>query len=255
MPKAGDQVPDGPTSFARRLAAVEKQLRELRAARRLENASVGKGGVRVIDGGRLAMDTPSQVRMIDIGKINQTDYNHGDGTPQQAVLFRREDGTLFMSCFSYPPFGSETQAWKFYDRGGNVVIAEDTNTGQGLARPYLDVPMGPSFDGGWDYWPRNGTTTMAGLWEGRFYKQLPKITVLVRTSMDTAGATGFIELAVNGVAQGSPTSVSFSAGYVTLGPFSLDGYGHMEQISLIVQGRRNTGTGAIRASVVSAYNL
>lgn len=254
MPTAGDQVPGGVTALSRRLAAVEKELQELRAARRLEQASVGAGGLRVVQGGRLAMDTPANVRMVDIGKIENEDYNNLDGTVQQAQFQRRGDGSLFFACYSAPQVaGSDTQAWTYYDREGNAIFAEDTNSGQGLARPYLPVTMGPHADGGWDYWPRTSGTTMAGLWEGRLYKQLPSVTVIMRTSMDTSGATGSLELTINGVGQGA-VSVGFSIGYVTLGPYPLTGYGHMAQIPLAVQGRRVSGTGAIRASCYTAYN-
>ncbi|MEV6124370.1 hypothetical protein AB0M23_28335 [Streptomyces sp. NPDC052077] len=254
MPTPADQIPPDPTSLARRVATLERELRELRAARRLEKASVGKGGLRIVDGGRLAMDTPQGVRMVDIGQITAAQYDHGDGTPQQGVQLRREDGTLFLACFSYPPSGFDWQAWALYDRTGSVVVAEDTNSGQGLARPYLEVPMGPSYEGGWDYWPRTSSTTATPLWEGIVYKQLPRVAVVVRASMDTSGATGELDLTIGGIAQEPPVPVSFSVGYITLGPYPLD-YAHMDQITLAVRGRRTSGTGALRASIVSAYNL
>lgn len=254
MPTAGDQVPGGVTALSRRLAALEKEVQELRAARRLERASVGGGGLRVVQGGRFAMDTPSNIRMIDIGKIDNANFNNLDGSAQQAQFQRRADGSLFFACFSAPQIaGTDTQAWTYYDREGNTIFAEDTNSGQGLARPYLPVAMGPHADGGWDYWPRTASTTMAGLWEGRLYKQLPNVTVVVRTSMDTSGATGALELTINGVGQGT-ANVSFTIGYVTLGPYSLASFGHMAQIPITVQGRRVSGTGAIRATFHTAYN-
>ncbi|WP_411078513.1 hypothetical protein [Streptomyces sp. cmx-10-25] len=254
MPTPGDQLPGGPQQMARDIADLKRQVRELRAARRLENAAVGAGGLRVVNGGRLAMDTPGRVRMVDIGKLNDQQYNHADGTPQQAIQLRRDDGTLAWACFSYPPSGFETQAWKFYDRTGNVILAEDTNSAQGLARPYLPVPLGPAYEGSWDYWPRATATTTTRLWQGRFYKQLPNIVLVMQASMDTSGATGTIELAVGGTVRAS-ASVAFSVGYVTLGPYALDGYDHMQQVDITVQGRRTAGTGALRATLYSAYQI
>ncbi|MET7649305.1 hypothetical protein ABZS83_37985 [Streptomyces sp. NPDC005426] len=254
MPTAGDQLPGGPTDLARRLAAVERELRELRAGRRLENASVGSGGVRVVNGGRFAMDTPINKRMVDIGAINNDSYNHFDGTRQQGIFFRREDGSPMFSCFSYPPFGSEAQAWKFYDNTQSVVVAEDANSGQGLARPYLPVALAPAYAGGWDYWPRTSATTLTELWAGRIYKQQPRLVVVVRASMDTSGATGSISLRINGESQPAQT-VGFSVGYFTLGPYTLTNTDHMQQIDIAVEGKRDTGTGTIRASLHSAYTL
>ncbi|MDF6043261.1 hypothetical protein LRD69_14100 [Streptomyces sp. JH14] len=254
MPTAGDQLPGGATDLARRLAALEREVRELRAARRLENASVGAGGVRVVDGGRFAMDTPAKKHMVDIGAITNDDYNHGDGTRQQGIFLRREDGSPMLSCFSYPPFGSEAQAWKFYDNSGSVVLAEDANSGAGLARPYLPVALAPAYGGAWDYWPRTSATTMTELWGGRIYKQQPRIVVVVRASMDTSGATGSIGLKISDVSQPSQ-SVGFAVGYYTLGPYSLANFEHMQQVDITVEAKRDSGTGTIRASLFSAYTI
>lgn len=252
MPTAGDQVPAGPTDVSRRLQALENEVRELRAARRLEAASIGEGGLSIRDGGRLAMLTPGGVRMVDIGKIDSPQFNHFDGSPQQAFVLKREDGTNFMACFSYPPLGSEAQAWKFYDRSGNIVVAEDTNSAQGLARPYIPIPMGPDFEGGWDYWPRATGTATTILWSGRFYKQTPNIAIVVQASMDTSGANGTLDMTVQGTVQGSAQNVGFSAGYLTF-TANLAAYDHMQQIDVAIRGRRTSGTGALRASLYSAY--
>ncbi len=254
MPTPADQLPGGTQQMARDIADLKKQVRELRAARRLENAAVGAGGLRVVNGGRLAMDTPGKVRMVDIGKIGDASYNHGDGSPQQAVQLRRDDGSLFMACFSYPPSGFETQAWSFYDRSGNVILAEHTNSGQGLARPYLPVNLGPAYEGSWDYWPRTSGTTTTRLWQGRFYKQLPRIVLVMQASMDTSGATGVIEMTVGGTVRAS-ANVGFSVSYFTLGPYDLDSWDHMQQVDIVAQGRRTAGTGTLRAALYSAYQV
>lgn len=253
MPTAGDQLPADPQTMARRLAAVERELAELRAARRLEQATVGAGGLRIVNGGRLAMDTAGGVRTVDIGAISDGRFNHADGTAQQGIFVRREDGTLALSCYS--GIGDTNQAWNFYDRDGRSVFSEDTSSGSGLARPYLPVQMFPAIDGGWDYFPRNGTTTMTELWSGMIYKQQPRIVVVAVAAMDTVGATGYIELRINGAAQGSPTAIDAGGAYATLGPFNLNQFAHMQQISISLYGRRNTGTGSLRASVYSAYTI
>ncbi|WP_327703646.1 hypothetical protein OG530_19340 [Streptomyces decoyicus] len=252
MPTAGDQLPSDPQSLARRLAAVERDLSELRAARRLEQATVGAGGVRIVNGGRHAMDTNSGVRMVDIGAFADQRFNHPDGTAQQGMWLRREDGSTIFSLFAGQ--GETNQAWSWRDRAGNQVLADDTASGSGLARPYLPVPMSPAFDGGWDYWPRTANTTMSELWAARIYKQQPKIVVVAEASMDTSGATGQIELTVGNIARG-PVSVSFGAAFYTLGPYDISAFAHMQAINVSLTGRRATGTGAIRATIYTAYTV
>ncbi|CAM5681046.1 MULTISPECIES: hypothetical protein [Streptomyces] len=252
MPTPASQLPPDATTLARRIATLEREVRELRAARRLEAATVGAGGVRVTAGGRLAMDTPPGVRVVDVGAIRDERFNHSDGTPQQAIWMRREDGTDVFTCFG--GIGDATQAWAFWDRQDNPVIADDTVSGSGLARPYLPVPMAPAYQGGWDYWPRTSSTAAQELWIGRIYKQQPRLVVVIRAAMDTSGATGVVDLIVgNNVANSFP--VAFAADWFTFGPVDLTGYAHMQQVDIRVRGRRVSGTGTLRASLISAYTL
>ena len=256
MPTAGDQLPADPQTLARKVAALEREVRELRAARRLESATVGAGGVRIINGGRLAMDTVPGVRMVDIGSITDGRFNHPDGRPQQAMWLRREDGTLIMSCFS--GIGTEQQAWNFYDRDGRSVFSEDTVSGSGLARPYLPVPMAPAYQGGWDYWPRTSSTTAQELWTAKMYKQQPKLIVTFRAAVDTSGATGVVDLTVglaNTTNVVASATVAFSVDYFTFGPIDLTAYAHMQQLDVKLRAYRTAGTGTVRASLLSAYTV
>ncbi|QXE36217.1 hypothetical protein KQY30_20180 [Streptomyces sp. GMY02] len=49
MPTAADHLPAGPTSLSRRLTALEREVRELRAARRAAHTAVATGGIRLVD--------------------------------------------------------------------------------------------------------------------------------------------------------------------------------------------------------------
>ncbi|MEV6696217.1 hypothetical protein AB0M68_03515 [Streptomyces sp. NPDC051453] len=250
MPTAGDQVPGGTTAIARRLAALERQVAELRATRRLEKAAIGKGGLGIRDGGELLMTTPDDQAMMHMGPAV---WNHLDGSRQQQFVLRREDGTMAVGIYANPDAaGSDTQAVTFWDRNSNIIFADDTSSGVGLGRPYLPITLAPGYDGGWDYWPRTTVTTLQELWAGGFYMQHPKLTVVVRASMDTSGATGEVQLKLDGATKGTAASVGFGVGYYTLGPFVLDG-GHMSQHFVSVMARKASGSGAIRAVVHSAY--
>jgi hypothetical protein len=96
---------------------------------------------------------------------------------------------------------------------------------------------------------------MAELWGGQFYRQHPRIVVVVRASMDTSGATGQVQLTINGQAIGSAQSVGFTVAYFTFGPVDVSAYGYMQQLAVAVTGRKTAGTGTLRASVYSAYSL
>lgn len=78
--------------------------------------------------------------------------------------------------------------------------------------------------------------------------------MVIRAAMDTSGATGVVDLIVgNNVANSFP--VAFAADWFTFGPVDLTGYAHMQQVDIRVRGRRVSGTGTLRASLISAYTL
>lgn len=248
------QLPPDIGTLARQVASLRREMSELRAARRLENATVGAGGLGVAQGGRFYMRTPGGVRNLDLGAIGDSRFNNADGTPQQAQFFRRQDGSLALSIFASAGSGA-TQFWSLWDKAGNIIASDDAASGQGLGRPYLPVVMTPAYEAGWDYWPRTTNAAMQELWGGQIYVQHPRLAVVIRASSDVSGTTGQVQLTVGGVAQGSPQSVTFGVGFFTFGPVSLSDFGHMQQVAVAVTGRRTAGTGAIRASLYSAYTI
>ncbi|MFB6873772.1 hypothetical protein [Streptomyces sp. NPDC056323] len=246
MPTGASQLPGDVTVLARKVAALEREVKELRAARRLEAASVGAGGLRIVNGGRLSMDTPTGTRMVDVGQINNPAFNHADGTPQQGLFLKREDGTRFFTCYAYPPSGFETQAWSFYDRDNTVVLAEDTNSGTGLARPWIPLTAPTSSDTA--VWPKTtaaGFTTIATSYN---VKWQPKLRVFAHTAV-VGTATGDVQFAINGSAWGSPVSAGAGLDVSDV----IDGVEIGEQFTLDVQARRLTGTGSIAAQVRMIY--
>jgi hypothetical protein len=250
-----DQLPPDLATLARKVQALEREVRELRAARRLEAAAVGAGGLKVVNGGRLAMDTPAGTRMLDIGAINNPVYNRPDGSQQQAAFLRRDDGSSALSLFAYPVGSGVNQFVAIRDTSGNIVFGDDAASGQGLARPYLPVTMGPAIGTGWDYWPRVTASTLADLWVTQIYKQQPRLVVVVVAACDLSGTTGQVQLTLAGTAVGAAQNVTTAANFYTFGPIDLSAYDHMQQVAISVAGRRTAGTGALRCGFYSAYTL
>ncbi|MGW1813272.1 hypothetical protein ACWCQM_06835 [Streptomyces sp. NPDC002125] len=246
MPTAGDQVPSGATDMARRLVALEREVRELRAARRLQAASVGSGGLRIVDGGRFSMETPSGQRMVDIGAISDSDFDHGDGTKQQGIWLRREDGTAFFACYAYPPSGSESQAWTFYDREKNNVLAEDTASGTGLARPWLPMNTPAASDSA--QWPRSTTAAFSTISTSWNTKWQPRLRVYGLTAA-VGTATGDVQLLLNGSAWGPTVSIGTTIDYTGDIPGDIGSLFQLE-----VQARRVTGTGSAAAQILMMYS-
>ncbi|MFF4246212.1 hypothetical protein ACFYY2_17340 [Streptomyces sp. NPDC001822] len=246
MPTGADHLPSDTTALIRRLAALERDVRELRAARRLEAASVGAGGLRIVSGGRLSMTTTDGVRMVDVGEITDDNFDHLDGTPQQAVFFRREDGTRALSIYGYPAGGNEAQAWTWYDRDGTIVLAEDAGSGTGLARPWIPMTAPtPSDPALWGKTTAGAFTTVATSYN---VKWQPRLRVFANTTL-VGTATGEVQFAVNGVAWGPVVTAGTSLDYTGV----LDNVEIGEMFTLDVQGRRLTGTGSVAAQVRMIY--
>lgn len=253
MPTPAEQLPPDVATLARKVRALEREMSELRAARRLESAAIGAGGLKITKGGRLATETPDGQRVLDSGAISNASYNHVDGTPQQALFIRREDGSAALSVFASAGSGAR-QFLALWDASGTIIVSDDAISGVGLARPYLPVTLSPAIGTGWDYWPRTTASTMGDLLVGQIYRQQPQLAVVVVAATDTAGTTGQLQLTVNGTAVGSAQTVSTTAGFFTF-TADLTTYDHMSQVAVSVAGRRTAGTGALRAQFYTASTL
>src|SRR5689334_20519066 len=89
----GNIAPLQPQDLGRRLAAIEAKLRQLETARSLEAATVGKGGVRVVDNGTITVVDSDGTIICSIGAL-PTSYNRSDGTAQPGFALYREDGSV-----------------------------------------------------------------------------------------------------------------------------------------------------------------
>ncbi|MFF7982273.1 hypothetical protein ACFZDK_24615 [Streptomyces sp. NPDC007901] len=83
MPKQVDQLPPDATALARRVAALERQIKELRAARRMSSATVGSLKIYSDDGQTLIAELGL---MDDGGGGVWTRGTQDDGTPVTASL-------------------------------------------------------------------------------------------------------------------------------------------------------------------------
>ncbi|MCA1191608.1 hypothetical protein [Saccharopolyspora sp. 6V] len=135
------------------------------------------------------------------------------------------------------------------DASGNVLIAGDSVSGTGLARPYLSSPMTPGYVPDW-----LGTqlATWQTKWVQAVYKQHPKIAVIVYAGSETSGTAGQVRLLVGGTVIGDPVTVTavgttiYNAATVTFGPMPWPGT-HMTPVPIEVQLQRTAGSGWFRA--------
>jgi hypothetical protein len=249
VPLPVDHLPITPRSIWEAIQRLQRDVKELRATRRLEKASIGSGGMTITGGGAFVMTTATGVQVVQVGPMQ---WRHLDGSSQQGMILRREDGTQALSIYANPAIqGTDNQSWSWWDRSGNTVLAEDTPSGVGLALPYLPIGFAPAR---YTDWLATTSATYEDVHRATIKKQQPMAYIVVGHTADASGTTGQIQLTINGVAYGTPTAVGFTLASVTIGPFALPG-NFNSQVELRVQAQRTAGTGNVRCQILAASGI
>lgn len=210
----------------------------------LRNASItGGAGLTVGAGGKLVVQHPDGRDLMLMGEYDSSNvYNMPDGSRQPMALIWRSDGSLALGMFDPTPANGLQQFLALYDRGGNIIVSDDTNSGQGLARPYVPGVFYPARYGDW---LSTTSSTFETVWRCRMPKQQPQLYVRAWATNDTSGATGQVQVMVNSVQLGSTVSTSFAQTEYVFGPLPVTGK-HMDTLVVELNARVATGTGGVR---------
>lgn len=207
----------------------------------LRNASISEGGDLSVRGG--AVRVYYRASQGGGNAVYFGDLVTGEDYVGTGILVEGPNGTDIAS-FSYN-FADGTSTAHLHDEKNNIIVGNDSTSGQGLARPY--IPAGGMWRARFSDWSVSTTsTTFETLWKGEMLKQHPKLSVATRASTDVSGTTGEIKVLVNGVQLGSSVAtVGFALTTSLLGPNVVNG-DHMTLLSVEIQGRVTTGSGALR---------
>lgn len=229
--------------WARIQKMIDDAVAGLARSGMLRNASISDGGL-TIKGGFLRLLTKA-VGGIEQFYIGPTGEILGNGEYQQFLRVRRADGSTVLRLWDAFPDadGTLNQALSWLDRLGNVVVADDTDGGMGIARPYLPAVFYPSRSS--DF-PSTNSAAFGAIHRAMMTKQQPKLFVSVWGFNDTAGATGEIRVMVNGVQLGSTVTTGNTAvTQYNFGPAVVAG-DYMQELWVEIQARLVTGTGVVR---------
>lgn len=199
------QVPAGDDFLVRRVQDLERIVREMQSSPTLTSASISSGGLSIIDGGSLrVLDQATGTAVLYMGEVSLNSVPADGRTQQMGFFVTRDDGTaiLQMADLNSTPGHTHVQALQWFDRTGNVVIADDTNGGVGLARPYLAGAFQNMNTGSW---PTTTSTSYGNLAQTYWVRQNPGISFSLYIHADS-GTTGQFRLSVDGtVVATSPT--------------------------------------------------
>lgn len=170
------------------------------------------GGINV-NGGTFRMFSETGHGLVLIGTILQgTDESRG-------FIFSFDNGDSSSTAFSLAG-APGSQFWSLRDNANNIVVSNDAASGNGLARPYLNIPMYPSVASthqtAGPFWPATNSTSYVELFHGFTTMWHPRLTF----GMDTTASGGSTEwrLLISGalIASGSGD---------TQGTYSIPGWG------------------------------
>lgn len=258
--------------YMRRLAALEREVQQLRSARRLESATIGEGGLTVKGAGGITMKSGGDILVEDGGDIRILDGGelhviHPDGNPllhvrksfgtgAYEIAIRREANEPAFAIQTQP---DGTQYWSLWDRSGRLIVSDDANSGHGLARPWLPVPLAmkfvPDTAQGTPYSyaviDSGQITAQTQLWEGRVSISHPKITVDGVWGRGSGNVNTTYRLKVNGTTIGSWNETGLSVGQ--RGPFDTTDLVGTDWATIEITCVATSGSGAVACQVLSSY--
>jgi hypothetical protein len=231
---------------------VEAKLRQAlaRAASR-PALGVNSGGFDVTDDGAVRIFGSGGLRLISGDNVDIFSatgwtgaYTEPDGEPQPMTQMKRSDGTLaFFLGDPLPNVDGYQQYWAWYDRGGTLVLGDDTTSGIGLARPYGGATVTTDADNV----TLTSTASFAETHSVALHAQNPRLAIAVSA---IAPATGPGEVRVvhsgSGTVVAGPTAIPAGTNvapfYIFSHPPSVDMF---TQHYYSVQTRRVSGTGNV----------
>jgi hypothetical protein len=243
----GSIVPqDDAGALTRRVAALERLVQQMSTANSLAYATIDRGGVTITNGGSVTVkDTDGHI-VAYIGALPSS-FNRSDGSAQPGVMFNREDGSVaaFLGDSNplTPPY---KQSFQIYDRTGQVVVADDTNGGKGLAAPWVGggLIMG---DTNTSRWPQTTNGSFLSVSFGWYRIQNPRVQWDIQYVADAATA-GEVRLMINGLQVDATQTVGTSFGLWTRYKIAIPGTWNIGDIvGVDLQARRTSGTGIIYA--------
>jgi len=192
----------------RRVAELERQLRNLTSGRRLEDASIGARGITVKGGGSITIDG-GELRLIDENGVQVAFFGDvtQDGIVSRGWALSFDTGVKAFTLAGDPG----AQFWSLRDGTGAPIVTNDAITGVGLGKPYLNYRMVPSFGAessgvATAMWPSTTSTTPVKLMQGINPVWHPRVSIGVSTTTAGGGNVDW-RLDVNGDLAASGTGV------------------------------------------------
>ena len=223
----------------RMIADLQRDMRELRAARRLPTSTIdaSQGALRIVDGG---------VEILRIGEL--------DGRYRGTVIRRRTGQTAFTS---WSPAADDPGFVGLYDLHGSGIFTDDAVSGHGMATPWLSHPVGMSYNTETSaLWPGTSSASWTSLWQATIPLTHPRLRVLALYADSAAGVAGQGRLTIGGVQVGDAVTLSGDFAWMDMAVDIPDWAtrGYLSEADVTFDARRTGGTaGKVTCAVYSCY--
>ncbi|WP_329255855.1 hypothetical protein OG223_31415 [Streptomyces sp. NBC_01478] len=227
-------MPQLPEDIIDRLTQMERRIQQLSTAVNTRPA------LNTVTGGTLEVGPSSGSPVFKVGKW--------PGTNEYRVELRRQTGQLALSMYNGDGTAGSLQPLRLYDKAEREIVSDDINTG-GLARPWLN--MLPPQDSNTARWPQTSLTTMTTIAMSYNVVWQPKMRLVMNTRA-SSGATGSVQVLVNGAQWGS--TVAAGTDFIYEAPISSDfGSVYGTQLKVEVQAQVTSASGTVYANPILMY--
>ncbi|WP_327401953.1 hypothetical protein OG194_18585 [Streptomyces sp. NBC_01288] len=227
-------MPQLPEDIIDRLTQMERRIQQLSTAVNTRPA------LNTVSGGTLEVGPAAGSPVFKIGKW--------PGTDEYRMELRRQTGQLAMSMYNGDGTATSLQPLRLYDKAEREILSDDISTG-GLARPWLN--MLPPQDTSTTRWPQTTSTSMTTIAMSYNIAWQPKMRLVMNTRAGS-GATGSVQVLVNGAQWGSTVSAGTDFVYEAL--ISSDfGSVYGTQLKVEVQAQVTSASGTVYANPILMY--
>ena len=252
----GNNAPRDPLTWMNReIKTIKGQIRELMSGRRILNAAeIDEGGLQITNGGSLRVIDPASGNVVLF--MGNEPIPDGSGRTQMSFWVRRDDGSYAIEVRDggVTADHAHQQNFAIRDRAGNVVSADDTVSGVGIARPHLAV--GPLQDTNVARWPATSATTWTSIATCFIERQHPQLTWGIQLYAP-AGVTAQFRLLFNAIQVGTTQTVVGATGgtftfWTSTAPFPTSTFGDVRLLELDAQVTAGTGTASAQSIFLEA---
>jgi hypothetical protein len=228
-------IPQPNDRLEQRIAALEQQIREINR-KTLYSAKISGGDLTVQDGAEFSVLHELGGWLLHVGIGASGKY---------FLTIRRDDGTVALEIGTT---GEGKQFVGVWDRAGHLVLSDDAASGQGLSRPWLNVPM-------LNTTAASLPTTTSAAWftvasSGWIQKQQPFIEAQALL-LSNGGGVGQARYAINGNQVGNVMPIASGAfGWTSLQTLAIPG-DFAGYVRLELQLQLTNATGNVAGGIIA----